>query len=115
MNLNLHTLPHHGSGLLIMTDRESGKTLWESDMQQCTHCQHTWKYQPGSGIRRGFCNRCNAPTCGLAACDTCYHKEKQIEDLEAIAARNKREIDARVRQQVLREALFANPWERPKV
>ena len=97
---------YHYHGIEIVTNIDTGKTVFESDLHQCCHCQHTWRYQPGSGIRRGFCYRCNGVTCGQGACDTCYPHEQQLEDLEAIGNRTKRMIEARIRQLAQRERLF---------
>jgi len=53
------------------------------DTAMCVHCQFHWVIQPGSGIARGFCLRCNGPTCGKKACETrCVPFEKMIEKLE---------------------------------
>lgn len=94
--------PH---GFLTITDVD-GKLLFESEVKQCVHCQYTWRHVPGSGRLFGFCMKCNAWTCGKVKCDTCYHKEKYIEDLEAVARRNKASIEAAVRQQDLRERIY---------
>lgn len=98
---------YHSHGLMVLSDIHTGKTLFESDVHQCCHCQLTWQYKPGSGIRRGFCTRCGGVTCGKTACDTCYPHEQQLEDLEAIGNQAKKVIEARVRQLALRERLFA--------
>jgi hypothetical protein len=98
-------LQQSSQGILLITDIESGKTLFEGYLRQCIHCQNTWTYTPGSGIQRGFCKRCNGHLCGRSQCDTCYHKEKQIEDIEAIYRRNRAAIEAGVRQRILWEAI----------
>lgn len=54
--------PH---GALVADGREV------ADLLQCCHCQYTWRLQPGSGRRRGFCHRCNAVTCGKPECMVC--------------------------------------------
>lgn len=98
-----HGTQQHSQGLLLITDIESGKTLFEGYLRQCSHCQKTWKYRPGSGIRRGFCKMCNGHTCGRSECDACYHKEKRIEDMEAVARRNRAALEALIRQIELKE------------
>lgn len=55
--------PH---GALLEDNREV------ADLLQCCHCQYTWKLQPGSGRRRGFCYRCMGVTCGKEACMVCF-------------------------------------------
>lgn len=100
-----HGLQQHAQGILLVTDRETGRVLFEGNLRQCIHCQNTWTYKPGSDVRRGFCVRCNGNLCGRPQCDTCYHKERRIEDMEAVAWMNKRVIEAAVRQQQLRKAL----------
>src|SRR5262249_2008331 len=40
----------------------------EGEGRQCVHCQFMWEYRPGSGIRRGFCLRCNGWLCGREVC-----------------------------------------------
>ena len=95
-------------GIVLITDIDTGKTLWEGEVRQCKHCQYTWKYKPGSGNLRGFCWKCNGHTCGRKQCESCYHKEKRVEDLEAIERRNRASIEAAVRQQDLREHMFSD-------
>jgi hypothetical protein len=53
------------AGALVEESREV------ADLLQCCHCQYTWRLQPGSGRRRGFCHRCMAVTCGKAECMVC--------------------------------------------
>ena len=93
------------AGFILVTDIDTGKRIFEGEVRQCIHCQYTWRHVPGSGVRRGWCMRCNGFTCGRARCDTCYHKEKQIEDMEAVGRRNRAAINALVRQQALRERI----------
>lgn len=58
--------------------------LSERDTLSCVHCQMTWEIAPGSGRRRGFCLRCNGPTCGKFACETeCVPFERALEKAEA--------------------------------
>ncbi len=62
------------------------------DMLQCVHGGEHWVIKPGSGIKRGFCLKCNGPTCGKKACETrCLPMEKAMEDME----REARQIDMR--------------------
>ena len=97
-------LSKHSVGNITIFNAD-GTVIFEGHVRQCVHCQHTWTYAPGSGILRGICGNCNGHTCGQPQCDTCYHKEKRIEDIEAIAMRNKKAIEAAVRQRTLREAV----------
>lgn len=98
-------LERSSQGILLITDIDTGKTIFEGHLRQCIHCQYTWTYRPGSGIRRGFCKRCNSFTCGASTCDTCYHKEKRIEDMEALFRMNRAAIEALVRQIELKERI----------
>lgn len=93
-------------GMLLITDIETGKTLFEGDLRQCIHCQNTWVYKPGSGALRGFCMNCNGHLCGRLECQDCYHNEKRIEDIEALARQNRASIEAAVHQVALRERLW---------
>ena len=95
--------PH---GFITVVDRDEGTKLFEGEVRQCIHCQYTWRHVPGSGELRGFCKNCVSLTCGTEKCDTCYHKEKQIEDIEAIARQNRASIEAAVRRQNLREQIY---------
>ena len=106
MTMLRHILRNGGNGTEIQFDSLSGKTIVEYDLLQCCHCQFTWKYKPGSGILRGFCNRCNWHTCGKRACDTHYYKEQWVEDVEAVERKNRASIEAAVRLQALRERMF---------
>lgn len=35
----------------------------EVEFRQCSHCQATWPYQPGSGRHVGLCNYCKGLLC----------------------------------------------------
>lgn len=109
----LQQVDKNPAGFLTVVDNETGKVIMEAGLRQCIHCQYTWIYQPGSGILRGFCFRCNGHTCGRVACQDCYHYEKQIEDIEAIAWNSKQAIEAAVRRQAQAEILFHHP-RRPR-
>ena len=67
-------------GHIIITP-EFGPQI-EFDTLQCVHCGRHWEVVPGSGRKRGWCLKCNGPTCGAQKCDECYPFEKQIEDAE---------------------------------
>lgn len=50
---------------------ERGRKI-EVEFRQCSHCQVSWEYKPGSGNKRGFCFHCNGLTCGRKVCkDNC--------------------------------------------
>ena len=51
--------PH---GVIYINGQEVASTL------QCPHCGGHFISRKGSGIRRSFCMRCEAVTCGAAAC-----------------------------------------------
>jgi len=71
----------------------------EFDYAQCCHCAKHFHIIAGSKIIRGFCQRCNAVTCGLTACMSCVHFEKKME-LEFLA------IKKAVQKDKVRSALF---------
>lgn len=74
-----HSVPKpHGT--LIITDGNGVTT--HADTLRCCHCQRVWVVMRGSGIRRGFCTKCAAVTCGAPECDPCAPWEKQLEGLE---------------------------------
>lgn len=50
--------------------------------KQCCHCGNHFLSVQGSGIRRGFCTRCMAMTCGNHACDCCMPFEKKLDLFE---------------------------------
>ncbi len=112
MVLLRHGRERDSQGIIIVTCLDTGKTLYEGYVRQCIHCQYTWEYKPGSGIERGFCTNCDGHTCGRVACDSCYHKEKRIEDMEALERMNRAAIEAAVRQQELRELIAAEHGQR---
>lgn len=56
---------------------DAGETI------SCVHCQMHWRVEPGSGRKRGFCLRCNGPTCGKEGCESrCVPFEKALEQAE---------------------------------
>ena len=54
----------------------------EHDTFTCPHCSSICIVRPGSGTQRGFCFRCNAPTCGKTACRSCVPFERKLEAME---------------------------------
>ena len=62
---------------IIVTD-EYGNITKEREMLRCVHCGFHWEVQPGSGRKRGFCQKCCGPTCGSTQCDTCNPVMKQL-------------------------------------
>ena len=74
----------HKSGYLIITDPSEVRMVTDGETVSCVHCEFTWIVQPGSGNARGFCLRCNAPTCNKPDCrQRCAPWEKQMEEMEA--------------------------------
>ena len=45
----------------------------------CPHCGAHFKMVKGSGIRRTWCMRCMAVTCGKVECDACIPLEARLE------------------------------------
>ena len=63
-------------------DLKTGKKR-EGETRMCSHCQFKWEYKPGSGIRRGFCTRCNGLLCGKDLCmKYCIPYIEKIESME---------------------------------
>lgn len=63
-------------GAILVEGVEVAHTL------QCCHCGGHFVSIRGSGIRRGFCLRCMAVTCGKPECDRCIPFEEQLEMME---------------------------------
>ena len=56
---------HKPSAYMISGDGTSRVT---ADLRQCIHCQYSWVYKPGSGIRRGYCLYHDGWLCGRPEC-----------------------------------------------
>ena len=54
----------------FVTHDANGKKI-EGETRQCAHCQFTWIYRPGSGIKRRVCLKCMGLTCGRPECVPC--------------------------------------------
>ena len=80
--MTLLRLNPRASGEFQVVSLETGRVLQEGQTLSCCHCQRTWAVRPGSGRQRGWCLRCNAPTCGGPACLTCLPWERQMEIME---------------------------------
>ena len=66
-------------GYALITDPYGG--VKESSTFKCVHCQFLVHVHFGSGIERGYCFLCDAPTCGKPRCnDGCYPFMKRIEE-----------------------------------
>lgn len=55
---------------------------------QCCHCPAHWVVRTGSGTVRGWCQKCNRPTCGARDCDAsgpngCMPWEEKMRLIEA--------------------------------
>ena len=78
----LQRIQRHARGAIIITDPERPYDS-ERDTVMCAHCQKHWIPEPGSGRERGWCLRCNGPTCGQQVCNEhCIPWEKRIEVME---------------------------------
>ena len=55
----------------------------ECDTYTCPHCNGVCFIRPGSGTQRGYCFRCNLPTCGKERCMSCIPFERKMEEMEA--------------------------------
>lgn len=71
------------AGYVLTSDPDSGQQRQEIPAYQCVHCGFTWTPQPGSGIERGWCMKCNGPICGRGCADSCVPKEQQLLNIEA--------------------------------
>lgn len=79
----LQLTDRRAKGLGAFIDTDTGKAS-EHQTLMCAHCQMHWMVRPGSGISRGFCIRCAAPTCGKKKCfERCDPWEARIERMEA--------------------------------
>jgi hypothetical protein len=76
------SLIRHPSGEYKVTSLEAGYTIDEGQTLSCVHCGQMWHVKPGSGHRRGWCFRCNGPTCGSRECQECRPWERQMEIIE---------------------------------
>lgn len=52
----------------------------EEETRQCCHCQYTWVYKHGSGIRRGYCTKHDGWVCGRKECED--NQKQLIKDYE---------------------------------
>lgn len=83
----MHVLKYSGgrrtSGYSLLTAPGDNDHVEEGETLSCAHCQYTWTVRPGSGSKRGFCLRCNAPVCGKRDClERCEPWEAKIEAIE---------------------------------
>ncbi len=65
--------PH---GIIFLDGKEVATTL------MCPHCGAHFVSRKGSGIRRAFCMRCMAVTCGDLRCDPCRPFLQELERLQ---------------------------------
>lgn len=69
------------SGEITIADPGSDKPVLVVATMQCGHCGRHWIPRPGSGIVRGFCQRCMKPICG-PGCESCRPVEVYLDNLE---------------------------------
>lgn len=67
------------SGYIIIDGNEVARTL------QCCHGGEHFISVRGSGIRRGWCLKCQKPTCGKAKCDPCIPFQEKLDLYEGKA------------------------------
>lgn len=67
-------------GSILIDGREVANTV------ECCHCNGHFLFTRGSGVRRGWCQRCMRMTCGNPACDPCRPWEQQMEEIERKAS-----------------------------
>lgn len=78
-------------GRIIAVDPGADRPILEISTMQCCHCGGHFYPQPGSGIVRGFCQRCMGPVCG-PGCAECVPEEQYLENMEKGRAHNFRPI-----------------------
>lgn len=83
--------PSQYTGVLISTPLENDRVVTQATVS-CCHCRRVWLVQPGSGRRRGFCQRCMGITCGSVECHECLPFEAWLENVEAGRPENFRRI-----------------------
>lgn len=69
--------PH---GHMIGVDAD-GATV-EADSRMCPHCGGHFAMVKGSGVKRGWCPRCNAVCCGKPECMICIPIEAKLDFAE---------------------------------
>lgn len=79
-NINRLSMRRPG-GYGVLTFEPLG-ILEEHDTFTCPHCNKVCIVRPGSGTHRGFCFRCNGPTCGGNRCQVCVPFERKLEAME---------------------------------
>lgn len=77
-------LPRQEAGAILANGVQVASTL------QCRHCGGHFMVKRGSGIQRGWCQRCGGPTCGGPACENCLPFEKWLDEVERRATREYR-------------------------
>lgn len=68
-------------GVLISRPYEGGAEQ-QIDLVQCCHCQQTFPFVRGSGVKRGWCSRCAGITCGRIECDDCVPWQEMLWQME---------------------------------
>lgn len=70
-----------------LTKREDGIIVLNGSVvattKQCCHCGNHFVMVKGSGVKRGWCMKCHAITCGKIECCKCVPFEKKLELYEA--------------------------------
>lgn len=84
-----------GNSAGLCTEMDDSGQVIEHDLMQCVHCQATWRYQPGSGRKRGWCRKCDGPLCGKPACfQSCTPIEMLMEQADKAIAQQQAEAPA---------------------
>lgn len=53
----------------VTTSRRRDTPPDDHELRHCCHCGFIWRYQPGSGARRGVCLKHGGLVCGRAECE----------------------------------------------
>lgn len=73
--------PGKVTGYFVTADQYGRKI--EGEIRTCVHCQYSWEYHPNSGIKRGWCIKCNGLLCGKEAClRSCTPIDQQLDIAE---------------------------------
>jgi len=81
----LRRLDRRYNGEWRSLDDARARVLAEGQTLLCAHCGLMWEVRPGSGVERGFCLKCNQPTCNLPGCTPpfeCRPWEARMEIME---------------------------------
>jgi Zn-finger nucleic acid-binding protein len=65
-----------------MMSQDADGNITESDTRSCPHCSAHFTMVKGSGVKRGWCPRCDAVCCGREECMICIPIEAKLDFVE---------------------------------